>query len=218
MGKKASKGEWLRRQNKDQYVLTSRREGLRSRAAFKLEQINKKYKILNSGYRVLDLGCAPGGWLSVARKHVGPNGKVFGVDLLDMDPIDGIDFIKGDFRDPKIVEQIQERTGIQGLDLVISDMAPNITGVRETDQANLFELLELVQKFALENLKSGGNLLFKCFEGSGVKTLRSSLKQQFKRVTSFKPAASRKESREFYILGQGSINKSYAPTLVKNSD
>ena len=218
MGKKASKGEWLRRQNKDQYVLTSRREGLRSRAAFKLEQINKKYKILNSGYRVLDLGCAPGGWLSVARKHVGPNGKVFGVDLLDMDPIDGIDFIKGDFRDPKIVEQIQERTEIQGLDLVISDMAPNITGVRETDQANLFELLELVQKFALENLKSGGNLLFKCFEGSGVKTLRSSLKQQFKRVTSFKPAASRKESREFYILGQGSINKSYAPTLVKNSD
>ena len=218
MGKKASKGEWLRRQNKDQYVLTSRREGLRSRAAFKLEQINKKYKILNSGYRVLDLGCAPGGWLSVARKHVGPNGKVFGVDLLDMDPIDGIDFIKGDFRDPKIVEQIQERTEIQGLDLVISDMAPNITGVRETDQANLFELLELVQKFALKNLKSGGNLLFKCFEGSGVKTLRSSLKQQFKRVTSFKPAASRKESREFYILGQGSINKIYAPTLVKNSD
>ena len=218
MGKKASKGEWLRRQNKDQYVLTSRREGLRSRAAFKLEQINKKYKILNSGYRVLDLGCAPGGWLSVARKYVGPNGKVVGVDLLDMNPIDGIDFIKGDFRDPKIVEQIQERTEIQGLDLVISDMAPNITGVRETDQANLFELLELVQKFALENLKSGGNLLFKCFEGSGVKTLRSSLKRQFKRVTSFKPAASRKESREFYILGQGSINKSYAPTLVKNSD
>jgi 23S rRNA (uridine2552-2'-O)-methyltransferase len=217
MGKKASKGEWLRRQNKDQYVLTSRREGLRSRAAFKLEQINKKYKILNSGYRVLDLGCAPGGWLSVARKYVGPNGKVVGVDLLDMDPIDGIDFIKGDFRDQKIVEQIQERTEIQGLDLVISDMAPNITGVRETDQANLFELLELVQKFALENLKPGGNLLFKCFEGSGVKTLRSSLKGQFKRVTNFKPAASRKESREFYILGQHSIIRKHAPTLVKNS-
>ena len=218
MGKKASKGEWLRRQNRDQYVLTSRREGLRSRAAFKLEQINKKYKILNSGYRVLDLGCAPGGWLTVARKYVGPNGKVVGVDLLDMDPIDGIDFIKGDFRDPKIVEQIQERTEIQGLDLVISDMAPNITGVRETDQANLFELLELVKKFAIENLKPGGSLLFKCFEGSGVKTLRSSLKRQFSRVTSVKPAASRKESREFYILAQGSINKSYAPTLVKNSD
>ena len=217
MGKKASKGEWLRRQNKDQYVLTSRREGLRSRAAFKLEQINKKYKILNSGYRVLDLGCAPGGWLTVARKYVGPNGKIVGVDLLDMDPIDGIDFIKGDFRDPKIVEQIQERTENQGLDLVISDMAPNITGVRENDQANLFELLELVQKFALENLKPGGSLLFKCFEGSGVKTLRSSLKQQFSRVTSVKPAASRKESREFYILGQHSINKRHAPTLVKNS-
>tara|TARA_X000001036_G_scaffold418978_1_gene438358 strand:+ start:72 stop:728 length:657 start_codon:yes stop_codon:yes gene_type:complete len=217
MGKKASKGEWLRRQNKDQYVLTSRREGLRSRAAFKLEQINKKYKILNSGYRVLDLGCAPGGWLTVARKYVGPNGKIVGVDLLDMDPIDGIDFIKGDFRDPKIVEQIQERTENQGLDLVISDMAPNITGVRENDQANLFELLELVQKFALENLKPRGSLLFKCFEGSGVKTLRSSLKQQFSRVTSVKPAASRKESREFYILGQHSINKRHAPTLVKNS-
>ena len=160
MGKKTSKGEWLRRQNKDQYVLTSRKEGLRSRAAFKLEQINRKYKILNSGFRVLDLGCAPGGWLTVARKYVGPNGKIVGVDLLDMDPIDGIDFIKGDFRDQKIVEQIQERTEIQGLDLVISDMAPNITGVRETDQANLFELLDVVQKFALENLKPGGELAF----------------------------------------------------------
>ena len=218
MGKKASKGEWLRRQNKDQYVLTSRREGLRSRAAFKLEQINKKYKILNSGYRVLDLGCAPGGWLTVARKYVGPNGKIVGVDLLDMDPIDGIDFIKGDFRDPKIVEQIQERTENQGLDLVISDMAPNITGVRENDQANLFELLELVQKFALENLRPGGSLLFKCFEGSGIKTLRSNLKRRFKRIINVKPAASRKESREFYILGQDSINKNYASTLVKNSD
>ena len=218
MGKKTSKGEWLRRQNKDQYVLTSRREGLRSRAAFKLEQINKKYKIMNSGYRVLDLGCAPGGWLTVVRKYVGPNGKIVGVDLLDMDPIDGIDFIKGDFRDPKIVEQIQKRTEIKGLDLVISDMAPNITGVREADQANLFELLELVQKFALENLRPGGSLLLKCFEGSGIKALRSNLKRRFRRVTSVKPAASRKESREFYILGQGSINKSYAPTLVKNSD
>ena len=218
MGKKTSKGEWLRRQNKDQYVLTSRREGLRSRAAFKLEQINKKYKIMNSGYRVLDLGCAPGGWLTVARKYVGPNGKIVGVDLLDMDPIDGIDFIKGDFRDPKIVEQIQKRTEIKGLDLVISDMAPNITGVREADQANLFELLELVQKFALENLRPGGSLLLKCFEGSGIGALRSNLKRRFRRVTSVKPAASRKESREFYILGQGSINKSCAPTLIKNSD
>ena len=218
MGKKTSKGEWLRRQNKDQYVLTSRREGLRSRAAFKLEQINKKYKILNSGFRVLDLGCAPGGWLTVARKYVGPNGKIVGVDLLDMDPIDGIDFIKGDFRDQKIVEQIQERTEIQGLDLVISDMAPNITGVRETDQANFFELLEVVQKFALENLKPGGSLLFKCFEGSGIGTLRSNLKRWFRKVSSIKPAASRKESREFYILSHNYTNKSYAPTLVKNSD
>ena len=218
MRKKISKGEWLRRQNKDQYVRMSRREGLRSRAAFKLEQINKKYKILNSGYRVLDLGCAPGGWLTVARKYVGPNGKIVGVDLLDMDPIDGIDFIKGDFRDQKIVEQIQERTEIQGLDLVISDMAPNITGVRDADQANIFELLELVQKFALENLKPGGNLLFKCFEGPGTKTLRSNLQRGFRRISSYKPAASRKGSKEFYILGQDSMNKSYAPTLVKNSD
>ena len=218
MGKKTSKGEWLRRQNKDQYVLMSRREGLRSRAAFKLEQINEKYKIFNSGYRVLDLGCAPGGWLTVARKYVGPKGKIVGVDLLDIDPIDGIDFIKGDFRDQKIVEQIQERTEIQGLDLVISDMAPNITGVREADQANIFELLESVQRFALENLNPGGNLLLKCFEGPGTKSLRLNLQRQFKRVSSYKPAASRRESREFYILGQDAMNKSYAPTLVRNSD
>ena len=218
MGKKTSKGEWLRRQNKDQYVLTSRREGLRSRAAFKLEQINKKYKILNRGYRVLDLGCAPGGWLTVVRKYVGRSGKIVGVDLLDMDPIDGIDFIKGDFRDQKILEQIQEGIEIQGLDLVISDMAPNISGVRDADQANLIQLVESVRKFALENLKPGGSLLVKCFEGPGIELLRSNLKRRFGRVSNIKPAASRKESREFYILGQDAFNKGSSSTSVQNPD
>ena len=214
MGKKTSKGEWFRRQNKDHYVLTARKEGLRSRAAFKLEQINKKYKILNSGLGVLDLGCAPGGWLEVARKYVGRNGNIVGVDLLDMDPIKGIDFIKGDFRDQKIVEQIKERTEFKGLDLVISDMAPNITGIRDTDQANFLELAERVQKFSFENLKPGGSLLFKCFEGPGIDDLRSNLKRRFRRIIRTKPAASRKESREFYMLGQDSISKSFAPTLA----
>ncbi|MDC2964414.1 RlmE family RNA methyltransferase [Gammaproteobacteria bacterium] len=207
MRKAKSKEGWLQRQKKDQYVQASRKEGLRSRAAFKLEQINKKYKILDSGYRVLDLGCAPGGWLQVARKYVGESGKIVGVDLHDMDPIKGVDFIKGDFRDPKIVEQIQERLGIQGLDLVISDMAPNITGIRETDQANFLELAELVQEFSLENLKPKGNLLFKCFEGMGMKALRSNLKDQFRKSTHIKPAASRKESREFYVLSKNPLVK-----------
>ena len=202
MRKTKSKGEWLRRQKKDIYVQASRREGFRSRAALKLEQINKKYKILNSGYRVLDLGCAPGGWLQVAKKYLGESGKIVGVDLLDMDPISGVDFIKGDFRDPKIVEQIQERFGIQGLDLVISDMAPNISGVNEVDQANLLELVELVQEFAIKNLKPKGSLLFKCFEGPGIRALRSNLKDRFGKNTHVKPAASRKESREFYVLSQ----------------
>ncbi len=216
MGKKTSKGEWLRRQNRDQYVLTSRREGLRSRAAFKLEQINKKYKILNSGHRVLDLGCAPGGWLKVARKYVGRNGKILGVDLLDIEPIDGVDFIRGDFRDPKIIEQIQELLKIRELDLVISDMAPNISGVKDSDQANLIDLLELVQNFAFEYLKPGGSLLFKCFEGSGVENLRSNMKKCFGRVNNIKPAASRKESREFYILGQDAVGNDCSPTSVLN--
>ena len=202
MRKTRPKEGWLRKQKKDMYVRASRREGLRSRAAFKLEQINKKYKILDSGYRVLDLGCAPGGWLQVAKKYVGGSGKIVGVDLLDMDPINGVDFIKGDFRDPKIVEQIQERLGIQGLDLVISDMAPNLSGVKETDQANFLELVDLVQEFALENLKPKGNLLFKCFEGPGIKALRSNLKHRFGKSRNVKPEASRKESREFYVLSQ----------------
>ena len=209
MRKTKSKNEWLRRQKKDIYVQASRREGFRSRAAFKLEQINKKYKILDTGYRVLDLGCAPGGWLQVAKKYLGGSGKIVGVDLLDMDPISGVDFIKGDFRDPKIVEQIQERFGIQGLDLVISDMAPNMSGVKDIDQANFLELVELVQEFAIENLKPKGNLLFKCFEGPGIKALRSNLKYRFGKNTHVKPAASRKGSREFYVL-------SHAP-LVKTS-
>ena len=202
MRKTKSKDGWLRRQKKDIYVQASRREGFRSRAALKLEQINKKYKILNSGYRVLDLGCAPGGWLQVAKKYLWGSGKIVGVDLLDMDPISGVDFIKGDFRDPKIVEQIQERFGIQGLDLVISDMAPNISGVKETDQANFLELVELVQEFALKNLKPKGNLLFKCFDGPGINALRSNLKDRFGKNTHVKPAASRKGSREFYVLSQ----------------
>jgi len=119
-----------------------------------------------------------------------------------MDPISGVDFIKGDFRDPKIVEQIQERFGIQGLDLVISDMAPNISGVSEIDQANFLELVDLVQEFAIENLKPKGNLLFKCFDGPGIKALRSNLKDRFGKNTHVKPAASRKGSREFYVLSQ----------------
>ena len=202
MRKRRSKEAWLKRQSKDQYVQASRKEGLRSRAAFKLEQINKRYKILDGGRRVLDLGCAPGGWLKVVRKYVGGRGKIVGVDLRDMDPIDGVDFIKGDFRDPKIVEQIRGLFGIQGLDLVISDMAPNISGVKEKDQANFLELVELVQEFAIENLKPKGNLLFKCFEGSGIRVLRSNLKDRFGKNIHVKPAASRKESREFYVLSQ----------------
>ena len=202
MRKRKSKEAWLKRQSKDQYVQASRKEGLRSRAAFKLEQINKKYKILDGGRRVLDLGCAPGGWLKVVRKYVGGRGKIVGVDLRDMAPIDGVDFIKGDFRDPKIVEQIRGLFGIQGLDLVISDMAPNISGIREIDQANLLELIELVQKFAFKNLKPRGSLLFKCFDGPEIKAMLSSVKHRFKRTINVKPAASRKESREFYVLSE----------------
>ena len=203
MGKKTSKGEWLRRQNKDQYVLTSRREGLRSRAAFKLEQINKKYKIMNSGYRVLDLGCAPGGWLTVARKYVGPNGKIVGVDLLDMDPIDGIDFIKGDFRDPKIVEQIQERTENQGLDLVISDMAPNITGVRIVDDSASRELAEEALNTAFSYLAPGGRMVAKLFQGPEAQSFMAEAKECFLKTVLFKPAASRSESREIFVVADG---------------
>ena len=211
MGKKTSKGEWLRRQNKDQYVLTSRREGLRSRAAFKLEQINKKYKIMNSGYRVLDLGCAPGGWLTVVRKYVGPNGKIVGVDLLDMDPIDGIDFIKGDFRDPKIVEQIQERTEIQGLDLVISDMAPNMSGITAIDQPKGMYLAELALDMAKQALKPGGSIIFKVFQGEGFEQLLAEIRPCFAKVVTRKPAASRPRSREVYLVA-----KAYKQLMATN--
>ena len=126
--------------------------------------------------------------------------KIVGVDLLDMDPINGVDFIKGDFRDPKIVEQIQERIGIQGLDLVISDMAPNITGVKHIDQPNSVYLVEIVLEAVAKILRPGGSLIVKCFEGSGINELRSRVQGQFKKSFNFKPNASNSRSREVYLL------------------
>ena len=205
MRKTRSREGWVKRQNKDQYVQASRKEGLRSRAAFKLEQINKKYKILDSGCRVLDLGCAPGGWLKVARKYVGDSGKIVGVDLLDVDPIKGVDFIKGDFRDPKIVEQIQERLGIRGLDLVISDMAPNMSGNRTTDQARAMHLADLALDAACRWLNPGGAMAVKLFQGAGVDAWMAEVRKHFDKARLVKPEASRSESREVYAVAQGFV-------------
>ena len=138
----------------------------------------------------------------MARKYVGPNGKVVGVDLLDMDPIDGIDFIKGDFRDPKIVEQIQERTEIQGLDLVISDMAPNMTGITAIDQPKGIYLAELALDMAKQALKPGGSIIFKVFQGEGFEQLLAEIRSCFAKVVTRKPAASRPRSREVYLVAK----------------
>ena len=203
MRKRKSGRSWIDRQKKDQYVESSRRSGLRSRAAYKLVQINEKYNILSKGMTVLDLGCAPGSWLQIVGQRVGRNGLIVGVDLQDIQAVDGAEFIQGDFENPTIVKQILNVIGDRDLDLVISDMAPNLTGTRITDQAKIMSLVENVWLFSCNRLRVGGSLLLKVFEGDGIESIRSDIEGSFDQVNTIKPAASRKESREVYILGRG---------------
>jgi 23S rRNA (uridine2552-2'-O)-methyltransferase len=200
--RKQSSNLWLERQLNDPYVARAKREGFRSRAAFKLMEIDDKARLLKKGARVIDLGAAPGGWSQVAAKRVGAQGRVVAIDLLPMDPIAGVDFAQLDFLDPAAPEKLKAMLGGPA-DVVLSDMAANATGHAKTDHLKIMALVESAADFAREVLTPGGTFLAKVLQGGTEAALLAVLKRDFKSVKHVKPAASRSDSAELYLLAMG---------------
>jgi len=197
-----SSQRWRQRQERDIYVEQANRAGWRSRAVFKLEQIQEKEHLLRSGAVCVDLGSAPGGWSQLAAKIVGSTGRVIAIDLLPMEPIAGVEFLEGDFTTPETLDALRNLVGSKPVDLVMSDMAPNISGNRAIDQPRSMALLDEALLFAREVLRPGGDFLVKAFQGEGVDVFTRELKGHFRTAKTLKPKASRPESREIYLLAR----------------
>jgi 23S rRNA (uridine2552-2'-O)-methyltransferase len=201
--KSHSSKQWLRRHVNDPYVQRSKREGYRSRSAYKLSEIDERDRILRPGLIVVDLGAAPGGWSQVAAKRVGAAGQVIAIDLLEMEPVPGVDFVRGDFTSRKGLAEVAAKLAGRAADVVLSDMAPNLSGIAVSDQARMMTLAEAARDFALLHLKRQGVLLVKLFQGAGYDDYLKSLRGAFEKVMVRKPAASRDESAEQYLLARG---------------
>lgn len=191
---------WLNEHVHDAFVQLAKKEGYRSRAAYKLLEIDQKDNLLKPGMLVVDLGSAPGSWSQVVRKKVKQHGKVFALDILSMEPIEGVSFLQGDFTELEILRQLEDKLHDQKIDLVICDIAPNMTGTAVTDQAKSYFLAELAADFAKNYLRSDGRFLVKVFQGSGYNDYVKLLKSQFMQVVIRKPQASRNRSNELYLL------------------
>ena len=198
---KSSKA-WLHEHVNDHYVHMAKKDGYRARAAYKLLEINEKDKIIKPGTVLADLGSAPGSWSQVAAKLAGGTGKVFALDILPMEPIAGVDFIQGDFRESTVLAEFEQLLADRPLDLVICDMAPNMAGNAVIDQTRSIYLCELALDFAAEHLKPGGTFLVKVFQGSGFQEFQAAMKSVFAAVATRKPEASRNRSNEIYLLGR----------------
>jgi 23S rRNA (uridine2552-2'-O)-methyltransferase len=192
----------MREHVNDPYVQLARKEGWRSRAAFKLMEIDDKDKLLRRGEVVVDLGATPGGWSQVAARRVGAGGLVLALDLLEMEPIHGVDFIQGDFREDEILARLEERLAGRPVGLVMSDMAPNMSGVQLVDQARIMYLAELGLDFCKAHLKPEGAFLVKVFQGTDYEAFVRSMREVFRTVAVRKPDASRDRSAELYLLGR----------------
>ncbi len=203
MKRSKSSQEWLQRHFNDHYVKLAQRKGYRSRAVFKLQEIQDKKRIIKPGQVVVDLGAAPGGWSQIAVPMVGRKGTIIAMDILPMDPLDGVDFILGDFSEQAVYDQLLTVINGRSVDLVMSDIAPNITGFKAIDQPRSMYLAELALGFAREVVKPGGDFLVKVFQGEGFDTYLKDVRSSFTKVSSRKPKASRPKSRETYILAQG---------------
>jgi 23S rRNA (uridine2552-2'-O)-methyltransferase len=203
MPKTKSSRRWLDRHFNDAYVKRAQQEGYRSRAAFKLLEIQERDRILKPGMGVVDLGAAPGGWSQVARRLVGPQGRVLALDILPMEPIADVTFILGDFREASVLEQLRATLAGTAVDLVLSDMAPNLSGVAAADQARALYLCDLALDLAQLVLKPGGHLVVKAFQGEGFDAYLRQMRGAFAQVLSRKPEASRPESREVYLVAKG---------------
>jgi 23S rRNA (uridine2552-2'-O)-methyltransferase len=199
---KSSKG-WLKEHFDDPYVKMSQEDGVRSRAVYKLQEIDNKDKLLKPGINVVDLGAAPGGWSEYAAKKVGSKTTVIATDILAMDHLDGVTFVQGDFREEPVLNEILAKLENNQADLVLSDMAPNISGVDSIDQPSSMYLVELALDFAQQTLTKEGRFLVKVFQGAGFDEYLKTVRDSFRQVKIRKPKASRARSREVYILAQG---------------
>jgi 23S rRNA (uridine2552-2'-O)-methyltransferase len=203
VSKSHSSKQWLRRHVSDPYVQRSKREGYRSRSAYKLTEIDERDKLLKGGLLAIDLGSAPGGWSQVLSQRIGASGKVVAIDLLEMEPIAGVIFIRGDFASKKGLAAVEEVLKERKADIVLSDMAPNMSGIAVSDQARVMELAEIARDFALLHLKPEGSFLVKIFQGTGYDDYLRSLRRAFTKVVVRKPDASRDESAEQFLLARG---------------
>lgn len=203
MPRSKSSKRWLERHNQDEYVQMAREQGYRSRAVFKLQQLQQKDRIFEPGQRVLDLGAAPGGWSEYAIQAVGERGRVFALDILPMDPIAGVEFLQGDFTESRTLDDLRAMIGQDSLDLVLSDMAPNMSGMQSVDQPRSIYLAELALDLSRRHLGPGGGLVVKLFQGEGFDNLIAGLRAAFASVKLRKPAASSSRSSEIYAVCRG---------------
>jgi 23S rRNA (uridine2552-2'-O)-methyltransferase len=195
--------DWMKEHVADPHVKRAKAEGMRSRAAYKLAEIADRDRLLKAGALVVDLGAAPGGWSQVAAGRVGPRGRVIALDALEMPSLPGVTFIRGDIYDAQTVEALERALGGEKADLVLSDMAPNLSGIPASDQARAMNLAELALDFALKHLKPQGNFLVKVFQGAGFEAFLKALRGRFAAVAVRKPEASRSRSSEVYLVGKG---------------
>lgn len=208
MAKKKFSKEWVMQHINDPYVKMAQQKGYRARAAFKLIEILDQEKLMRPGDLVVDLGSTPGSWSQVARERLGGagdqiNGAIIALDILPMEPVPGVVFIQGDFREDEVLDQLAAQVGDRKVDLVISDMAPNLTGVASADSARIQHVCELAAEFAVSHLKRDGALIVKAFHGSGFSQTVEDLKRRFKRVVERKPKASRDKSSETFLVARG---------------
>ena len=203
MKRKAKTHIWHQRHVNDPFVKLAGREGYRSRAAYKLQEIDARDRLLRPWMRIVDLGAAPGGWCQVIAEKLDGNGLVLAIDLLPMAPVPGVTFVEGDFTEDAVYQDMLRRLGGKPVDLVISDIAPNITGIVVADQAKSYALCELALDFAVRTLRPEGRFLIKVFQGAGFEDFMRQMRAAFRSVAARKPQASRDESREVYLLGQG---------------
>jgi 23S rRNA (uridine2552-2'-O)-methyltransferase len=203
MARTKSSRRWLKEHFDDEFVKRAQREGFRSRAVYKLDEIQQRDHIIRPGMTIVDLGAAPGGWSQYALGLIGRNGRIVAMDILPLDPLPGVEFVQGDFRDEAVLEQLLQTVQGQPIDLVMSDIAPNITGVDAVDQPRAMYLAELATDFAGKVLRPGGDLLVKLFQGEGFDDLVRDLRSHYDKVVIRKPKASRSRSREVYALARG---------------
>ena len=203
MARSKSSSRWLQEHVNDPYVKQAQKDGYRSRSSYKLIELNERDRLIRPGMLIMDLGSAPGGWSQVAGRLVGDKGRVLATDILPMDPLKNVDFIQGDFREEAVLNQILEKLNGHNPDLIISDIAPNISGIDSADQASSMYLVELALDMARRVLKPKGNFVAKIFQGVGSQEYLKELRTSFEKVSIRKPAASRPRSREVYVVAKG---------------